>query len=1367
MDATYQTLAAACELGEFTVSLLAKRAGVKVTTVRTVLNRHRHVFEQRRAASGRRGGQPQIWRVRDSAQEQLRAMVSEIATRFDEDQHRLLPEPDDGDLTRPLTGRLRVSSGNPELAQAEDLEAFAPHLVARELLPHMIRRLLEATPGVTAVSVRAGDGIGLPGFDGRADFTVGSAHVPAGPSVWELGTSVRPRAKAQEEYRRRTNKPGDVDRANTTFVAVSLRRFAGKEEWAARRRSEQTWRDVRVLDTDDLYAWLEETPQVHTWISEQLGLRPLELSTLRRWWELWLSQTEPPFPGTLLLSGRRSSARDLRNVLRGPAQAVGVYANSREEATAFTASALLTDDPDANYIAEDDPLSLALVVSTSRQWGRLCTSGPRAVLVPDFENADIAGALRTGHPVVVPMGPSDDRTRARIELPLIDREEAREILRRSDPRLDVEAADHSAAHARRSLVSFRRTRAINPAYETPAWAQRPAGDLLAPLVLVGSWEAESDADQAVVAAIAGQPYPDIERALRRPPVPDDPPFIRAGNRWQLTSPVDAWTLLRSLLTQADVRRWRAEAIRVLSEDDPASDLPPEEQVFVAARGVRREYSPALRKGLARAVALLASDDRELAPDSRAWQDHSASVVRELLGDPPNPRRWAALEDILPELAEAAPEVFLHSAAKGLLGSDPPLRELFRDNDRVAIWATRSPHTGLLWSLELLCWSDDYVADACDVLARLAEVDPGGRLGNRPQASLRRVLLPWYPQTAASLQSRVATVTGILERRPEPGWHLLLGLLPHHFDHSTSNYRPVFREWKALARSATFPEQLEATTALVDIALTHLKAVPSRWLQFIEMLPNLPPSDLERSLDAFAAVDVTSFSEQDRLEIWRGLGALASSHRQFPRAPWALPDSVSRRFEEITAHWEPLDAPERHARLFDWDPDLTGTNKCDRAAYQVALAKARRDAITTALAVKGDSGLLRLIARAPTPSLVGATVAEVAGDAEGTRMLTAFDSDGPERLAATGWVIRMTELCAPDWVDAMLRQASRLSERSRLALYLALPNEPRTWDAVDGDTPTVAHQFWQSTPTFAVKPEHAVGLVERLLAHGRSWSAVNLLAHHSHRPGADIPAELIERTLRAAAGPDTNESHPAGSIDYDLSVLLDQLNARGGSREAIVELEWLYFAPLQHTRSPQALFEALTSSPSFFVELIRAAFPAAGEGKTTATDAGGIARGRQAYLVLGAWRRPPGLREDGSIDGDALQAWVAEARHLLAQAGRASIGDECLGEVLSGAPPGSDGIWPAEVVRALLEEIGSQALGRGLAIGKFNARGVTSRGLFDGGRQENALAEQYESWSKQLMARWPETGRLLREMARSYRSWARRQDAASEEWANAD
>jgi len=337
--------------------------------------------------------------------------------------------------------------------------------------------------------------------------------------------------------------------------------------------------------------------------------------------------------------------------------------------------------------------------------------------------------------------------------------------------------------------------------------------------------------------------------------------------------------------------------------------------------------------------------------------------------------------------------------------------------------------------------------------------------------------------------------------------------------------------------------------------------------------------------------------------------------------------------------------------------------------------------------------------------------------------------------------------------------------------LALPNEPTTWEVVDADT-LVADQYWARIQTAVVAPEHTLALAGRLLDHNRAWSAIDLLAFHTHRKDAVLPVQLIERALRAGGSPATDEGLPSGSIDYDIGLLLDQLEAAGGSLETLVKLEWLYLVALQHTRPPRALFRALASDPHFFVEMVSAAFRPKNstrgpEGDPSNADEAQVARARSAFVLLRAWRRPPGLLEDGSIDGLALRTWTLEARSMLAEADRAAIGDICIGEVLAGFPAGSDGVWPPEPVRDLLEELESPALSRGVVTGKFGARGVTTRGLYDGGAQERSLAEQYEAWSKQVMARWPETGRLLRNLAQSYQSWAIRHDAMSEETANSD
>ena len=116
---------------------------------------------------------------------------------------------------------------NPEFVDSTDLDAWAPLREAQELLPRLIRHLLSSTPGVIDLSVRPGEGIGVSGWDGRADGGAGTAYVPPGESLWELSTSHDPRDQAQRNYKKRT-KDTASRRLEKNSQVVLAKAFRGK-----------------------------------------------------------------------------------------------------------------------------------------------------------------------------------------------------------------------------------------------------------------------------------------------------------------------------------------------------------------------------------------------------------------------------------------------------------------------------------------------------------------------------------------------------------------------------------------------------------------------------------------------------------------------------------------------------------------------------------------------------------------------------------------------------------------------------------------------------------------------------------------------------------------------------------------------------------------------------------------------------------------------------------------------------------------------------------------------------------------------------------------------------------------------------------
>jgi hypothetical protein len=127
----------------------------------------------------------------------------------------------------------------------------------------------------------------------------------------------------------------------------------------------------------------------------------------------------------------------------------------------------------------------------------------------------------------------------------------------------------------------------------------------------------------------------------------------------------------------------------------------------------------------------------------------------------------------------------------------------------------------------------------------------------------------------------------------------------------------------------------------------------------------------------------------------------------------------------------------------------------------------------------------------------------------------------------------------------------------------------------------------------------------------------------------------------------------------------------------------------------------------------------------------------------------------------LAEWVLAAREQLARCNRLEIGDEKIGEVLARSPVGLDGIWPAEPVRDLIEQLESRDLEDGISLGVYNSRGMTSRAMMEGGIQERDLERRYRIWSEATANRWPRTSRVLRKIADSFSQDGRRWDDSAD------
>ena len=1243
----------------------------------------------------------------------------------------------------------------PELVDGTQLSQWAGTRDAQGTFPELVRRLLASTPGITNASVRSGEGISASGWDGRAD-SAGTAYLPQGPLYFEFGVDRQSKTKADADYGKRRANPEGVVPAESCFVFMTPRRWSGAAAWAKGRRAEAFFSDVRVLDADDLEGWLQSTPAVHYWISEHLGRRPRDAETLDRWWFRFHARTDPALPAGLFLAGRERERDMLAEFFGGPPGAVAVHADWRDEAIAFVSAVI-------GKLAEKtgNPTQPALVVSSAEVWDSAVAEPGRMTLLPLFRDPDIAAAERHGHYVILPVGRDQAVRGTGIELPRPGRQQATEALEAAG--IDSAHAYRLAGLARRSMPSLVRSLARDPRIARPPWSQLPSAEILAPLVLVGAWTV-SDGDKKVVTDMADVRWSTIERTLLQWAGTEDPPFVLSGRQWHLASAEEAFLLLHGTLTHGDLERWHQIASDVLLKTDPQLELPPDDRLMAGARGIARRHSPALRQGLAEGIALLGAMNHEQLSDGVSGAGHAGSIVHDILSRSASDgsgRLWQSLADVLPLLAEGAPDVFLDAVHDDLDQDEPLLASVFQDNDQGSGLYNWSPHTGLLWALETLCWSPEYLLQASRALARLQVIDPGGRLSNRPHESLQSVLAGWIRQTAAPVGLKIRAIEQICRQLPDVGWRLVLGLWPSPDTILSSPPQPRYRDWKPESRQVPISEWIGYIGQIVQLAVDLAGKHPERWAELSERLWSLPPAEQGSLLDGLAAAaDPASLAPEERLQLWERLHKEVSRHERFATADWSLADGALSRMRTIADRLEPTTDVQRFGYLFDWHPDLPGVDPLDHETYDKKLLQLRTQAVNDVVRRASIDGLRRLAERSPVPQHLGWVAGAVLKDDLMADLLTWLDSKEPKlRNLAASWAQRKLENSGVAWLRRALGSPEMTRPERRVSLALSAPARRDVWDTLAEIEPALSDAYWEQTNAWRVSPEDAGRAVQELLTHNRPWIAVDLLAMQipawTERP-TSVERSLVEEVLSAAAATGQSGMHLT-SPGYEIGLILDYLDAENTDPATLASYEFIFFQLLEPHRKPRTLFAALSSEPSLFVDLVSRAYRAKNEPQRELNDHD-AALARHAWWILRQWRHLPGLHQDGTFDGEHLERWVRDARLALADAHRADIGDEQIGQTLAASPPGSDGIWPAEPVRAIIETIGSPSIEAGIHVGALNERGVTTRGVYDGGQQEHDLADRYKRWAQQTSGEWPRTSRILRRLSDTYEQEARRQDA---------
>lgn len=1238
-------------------------------------------------------------------------------------------------------------------ATADDIELWADRHSSRSRLAVFLRTLVHSTGrDLSKVDFPGNDDAERPGWDGHIEAATGTPWIPAGTSGWEFGTNKEPGPKATKDFSKSVKAVPKAERANMTFVFVTPRRWRAKGQWQKERRAEGAWKDVLVYDASDLEQWLEQSIPAQTWIAGEQGKHFRGTRSLDRCWTAWNADCEPRFtPGVFEEAKATIGKRILDGLKNAPERTIKVASDSRDEALAFLSVLFSTDDEftadlRARSIVFEEPGPLSELASRSSRF--LPIIADRSI---EKELAQLG--VKMGGIVIYPR----NVVRSDADVTLEPLSHAAFDTALETMGLGRDEVDRLGHESGRSLTVLRRRLSRSEAIRRPFWsADDELADALVPFMLAGAWKATGDVDQFFLCHLAGdERYEQLESRFNRLLALEDPPTWAVGGFRGVISKLDALYAVRSHLTAADLDRFYEVAELVLSEMDPALELPEDSRWAASIYGKTRDVSAALREGINESLVLLSVHGRALFGASLGSdpQARSDQLVRKLLGSADTKTLESHARD-LHLYAEAAPEAFLRLLEDDLRKAEPQVLGLMRPVSDVMFSST--PRTGLLWALEVLAWSPTYVTRVVDILARLAGTKIEDNLMNKPEATLASIFRSWMPQTGASLQQRIMLLDRLAQSHPAVAWPICVDQFAARpgFGHESS--KPRWRDY-ALGHGEPSGEGHRAFVShAAKLALTWPKHDRRTLADLVENLQSFAPGD---QAQVWGAVDLWGQQASDEDRAW--LRERIRVHTMTRRArrgrsaglPAASAAMARRSFEGL----EPRDLVQKHAWLFrdHWVEaslaDLEADMDFDKRDKQVE--SERLAALSEVHSSLGLEGLVAIAKTGNAAFVVGRLASVLVVDLEERgRFAEIILSDGNvrssyhHRALIGGFFHGLERSALFDIIEQVVRP---MTPDDAAPVLSQAPFRRDLWENVVKLGPEYERSYWATVDADWTRDGGDTDVaVRRLLEANRPRVAFGVLNHHMN----SVDPETLYTLLKQLAQSKEVET-PIGHMEaYHIEQALAKLNESNAfSLEQMAHLELIYFEVLrgEDGRIPN-LERLVEKSPGFFVEAISYVYrrdDGTHETDASADKAAAERAAQRAYRLLDALSRIPGTGDDGQIEAERLLAWIMDVQERCADVGQLAMCDLQVGKLLSHAPADDDGVWPCMPVRDVLDQVLTNKMESGLTTGIYNARGAHWRG--EGGQQERDLAAKYEGWARAQEHTHPHVAAALRRLAASY------------------
>lgn len=258
---------------------------------------------------------------------------------------------------------------------------------AQELLPKLLWKLILASSNnIEDHHFPFENAVQYNGYDGFIKTTDNNPFYPDGISAWEFGTDEDIKGKFNKDYNKRSENPNNVDPKQTTFCFVTSRIWNHREgiaEFTMKKQKEGIWKNVRIIDANNLEMWLAQCPSVSVWFSKIIGRNAYDLIDLATYWDSIVSKTKPELTAEFFRIGREKPiTEEIIKLIEKNEKLIILSTESKIEGI-LTIAAELLENQDIKY---KQLLSKIIVALSSEALNNAYQNFNDSIIIPAFKN---------------------------------------------------------------------------------------------------------------------------------------------------------------------------------------------------------------------------------------------------------------------------------------------------------------------------------------------------------------------------------------------------------------------------------------------------------------------------------------------------------------------------------------------------------------------------------------------------------------------------------------------------------------------------------------------------------------------------------------------------------------------------------------------------------------------------------------------------------------------------------------------------------------------------------------------------------------------------------------------------------------------